>query len=148
MASKREPILARMAVLLASVAGLTTSGRNSPPPDDVALPAGIQFDGAENTYDADLLPGRPATAPVRVRLTVQWAILAADEPEDVGTDISTLHAAAIKAVLSDATLSGLAGTNGAVRYAGAETYLSEGRQRVSSLMLSFAVTYVLVPAQL
>jgi hypothetical protein len=51
-------------------------------------------------------------------------------------------------VLTDATLLGLAGPNGFIRYAGCATALAAGRSLEGEMSLAFAIRYVLRPTDL
>ena len=53
-----------------------------------------------------------------------------------------------KAVLTDAQLASLTGTNGRVRYVGCSTHLGHGRSMAGSMGVHFAFAYVLRPDQL
>ena len=57
-------------------------------------------------------------APNIVEMTPEVLILLGATPERVGTALNELRAKLVKAVLTDAQLAALAGTNGRVRYVG------------------------------
>jgi hypothetical protein len=54
----------------------------------------------------------------------------------------------VKAVLTDAQLLAIVGTNGRVRYAGCSTHLGHGRSMEGFMAVHFAIAYVLRPEQL
>ena len=75
-------------------------------------------------------------------------ILLGGTPERVGTALNEMRAKFVKAVLTDAQLATLAGTNGRVRYVGCSTHLGHGRSMEGSMGVHFAFAYVLRPDQL
>ncbi len=75
-------------------------------------------------------------------------ILLGAKPETVGSALNALRAKLIKAVLSDAQLIALAGSNGYARYAGCSTHLGHGRSMEGSMSVQFSFAYVLRPEQL
>ena len=81
-------------------------------------------------------------------MTPEVLILLGNTPQTVGTALNALRASLIKAVLTDAQLSALVGTNGRVRYAGCSTHLGHGRSMEGFMGVHFSFAYVLRPEQL
>ena len=75
-------------------------------------------------------------------------ILLGAKPEALGTAINILRARFVKAVLGDAELSSIVGTNGEIRYEGCATALARGRSMEGEMGVSFSFTYVLQPEEL
>ena len=65
-----------------------------------------------------------------------------------GTVINTLRVRFVKAVLGDAQLSLIVGSNGDLRYEGCATALARGRSMEGEMGVSFSFTYVLRPEEL
>ena len=81
-------------------------------------------------------------------MTPEVLILLGASPESVGPSLNELRAKLVKAVLTDAQLIALAGSNGRIRYAGCSTHLGHGRSMEGSMGVQFSFAYVLRPEQL
>lgn len=147
MADVRELVLARLVEIAEGVAGVVTARRNIKRPADDRLPAIVVLDADEAAEETDP-GGHPHRGPRRIAMSPETYILTAGKPEEVGPAINALRALWVKAVLTDATLASIIGTNGEIRYEGCATGLSWGREMIGDMGVSFSFHYVLQPAQL
>src|SRR5262252_1154664 len=133
MASRRENILARLAVIIANLPGIETADRNNDRASDSKLPAAVLFDGDEQSFENLRATG---LAPNVIDMTPTVVVSLGDVPENVGTVTNEWLALVQKAVLGDLIIDELAGgkmqtngrriPNGGARFVGATTSLQEG----------------------
>lgn len=147
MADKREQLLSRLLVVAQGLPGIAGAFRNKDEISDKARPAIVILDSDEAADDADP-PNRPSRSPRRVAMTPEIYLLLGAKPENVGTEINAFRARFIKAVLGDAELLAIVGTNGDIRYEGCATSLARGRNMEGEMGISFSFTYVLRPEDL
>lgn len=147
MSDKREQILARLLVVAKGVDGVAAAFRNKDEISDKQRPAVVILDADEAADDADPM-GRPVRAPRRIAMTPEIYILLGAKPEDLGTQINTLRAKLVKAILTDTELQTIVGSNGDIRYEGCATALARGRTMEGEMGVSFAFSYVLRPDDL
>ena len=147
MTDRREMILTRLLEIAVGVEGIVAAFRNRDEISEKQRPAIIILDADEAADDADP-SSRPSRAPRRVAMTPEIYILLGAKPEDLGTAINTLRARFVKAVLGDAQLSLIVGSNGDIRYEGCATALARGRSMEGEMGVSFSFTYVLRPEEL
>jgi hypothetical protein len=153
MPSRREAILARLAVVVASVSGLETAARNLDRLPDTKTPSAVMFDGDEEAFENLRATGG---APNAVTMTPSVVVSLGEVPENVGTVTNEWLAKVQKAVLFDSELEQLAGgrtavrriPNGGARYVASTNSLSEGRSAEVNLTVHFAITYPFNPAEL
>ena len=145
---RREQILQRLLEVAAAVPGVVTAVRNQDEISERRRPAVAIFDADEIVDEAAERQDHPGRAPNLVVMTPEVLILLGASPESVGTALNALRATLVKAVLTDAQLIALAGTNGRVRYAGCSTHLGHGRSMEGFMGVQFAFAYVLRPEQL
>ena len=150
MTDTREVILARLLVILGTIEGVAGSGatkavgRNI---DDVPAgwsdrrPAILLQDAVEEFFDAPPLDRRSAVQ--RMALRPVLTILAGADAKDVGALLNLFRARLIAAVLSDADLRTLVGTNGRVHYAGCERLPAGPESKEGRMEVTFVFTYVL-----
>lgn len=149
MADKREQILVRLVEVADGVSGVVFAGRNVGNIDDEDRPAIVIMDADEAADDSDPTGvSRGTGARRRVALTPEIYILLGDKPENIGTELNAFRAKLIKAVLTDASLQSIVGSNGGIRYEGCATALSRGRSMEGEMGVSFTFSYVLNPAEL
>ena len=91
--------------------------------------------------------GQPAR-PQLVVMTPELFVLAGKPAAEIGAELNAFRRRIVRRVLTDATLLGLAGPNGFVRYAGCATALAAGRSLEGEMSLSFAIRYVLRPMEM
>jgi hypothetical protein len=151
MIDTREDILARLVVLAGGLPYINLADRNNSDVTKEQLPAGIIFDGDEETDDVTdasmRLPARPTM--VRMSPIVEIAAMAAT----VGSDLSVLRRELIKAVLFDTEFNEIIvrtgrNGNGAIRYVGCQTDPTWMRTLYGQMRVQFMFRYVLNPADL
>ena len=147
MTDRREMILTRLLEIAVGVEGIVAAFRNKDEISERQRPAIVILDADEAADDADPA-SRPSRAPRRVAMTPEIYILLGAKPEDLGTAINRLRARFVKAVLGDAQLSLIVGSNGDIRYEGCATALARGRSMEGEMGVSFSFTYVLRPEEL
>lgn len=140
MMDTREAILKRLAVVAATTGA--TVRRMAVSLHASERPAIVINDGDESV---DLQKG--GSSPVVMTLRPQLVLIVQDG-DNPGTAINKLRAAAIKAVLTDATLTSIAGVNGLIKYLGCETGIARGETMEADMALNFEINYVLKPADL
>ena len=147
MTDRREMILTRLLEIAVGVEGIVAAFRNKDEISERQRPAIVILDADEAADDADPA-SRPSRAPRRVAMTPEIYILLGAKPEDLGTAINSLRARFVKAVLGDAPLSLIVGSNGDIRYEGCATALARGRSMEGEMGVSFSFTYALRPEEL
>lgn len=147
MTDRRELILVRLLDIAGGIEGIASAFRNRDEISEKQRPAIVILDADEAADDADPTT-RPARSPRRVAMTPEIYILLGAKPEDLGAAINRLRARFVKAVLIDAQLASIVGTNGDIRYEGCATALARGRSMEGEMGVSFSFTYVLRPEDL
>ena len=145
---KREAILVRLLAICRTVAGVAKVARNEQVADDWDFPAVIVLDADEQADEAAFGRNRPPRAPNLVTMTPELYVILGETPEAVGSELNRLRARILKAVLTDAELAAIVGTNGEIRYESCATGLARGRQMIGEMGLVFAFVYLLEPAKL
>jgi hypothetical protein len=145
---KREAILQRIVDVAMALPGIVTAVRNRDEISEHRRPAIAIFDADEVADETAERQDHAGRAPNIVAMTPEVLILLGTSPESVGTELNTLRAKLIKAVLTDAQLIALTGPNGRVRYAGCSTHLGHGRSMEGFMAVQFTFAYVLRPEQL
>jgi hypothetical protein len=145
---KREAILQRLVDVATSLPGVNNVVRNQDEISEHKRPAIAIFDADEAADERADQQGHPGRAPNIVEMTPEVLILLGTVPVRVGSALNVLRAALVKAVLTDAQLIALTGTNGRVRYAGCTTHLGHGRSMEASMGVHFSFAYVLRSDQL
>ncbi len=148
MTSKREDILARLAVVVADMDGVEFAGRNYDRIADTKTPSAITFDGDEDVFENLRATGGAVNV---VNMTPSVVISLGEVPENVGTVTSEWLLKVQRAVLLDAEIDGLSGgrtaarriPNGGARYIGCNTTLQEGRSAEVNLTVHFSIAYPL-----
>jgi len=148
MTDVREQIMVRLLVVVASVEGIVTAKRNVETQNEVSFPAVSVREGDEPEPPIEDQHGKPTTTHRRIVMTPQVIVHTAAKPESVGTDLNTLRARIIKAVLSDATLAGYTFNRRSIFYLGLVSDLAYGRDMIGRVALKFAFTYILDPNEL
>lgn len=143
MTDLREQILVQLVKVASRVRGVSGAYRNGVNLSETKLPCIVIHDGDEVADDND--PQRQASAPRRVMMTPDITLAVAAEQESVGTELNTLRARIVGAILSDATLIALTGTSpfGGIRYEGCSTELHQGRTIQGMMSIRFSFSYVL-----
>lgn len=149
MTDKREAILMRIVEIAKMVPGIVGVFRNTDEISDRQRPCILILDADEAADDGDPsgLSRRP-NALRRVGMTPELYVMLGAKPEQIGAELNGFRAAIMKAVLTDAALASLVGTNGDIRYEGCATALARGRMMEGEMGLSFTFSYVLRPDEL
>lgn len=145
---KREQILVRLVDIAATIPGINIAVRNQDELSERKRPAIAIFDADETADEASERQDHPGRVPNIVVMTPEVMILIGASPTAVGSSLNSLRAKLVKAVLTDAQLTALVGTNGRVRYAGCSTHQGHGRSMEGFMGVHFAFAYVLRPEQL
>ena len=145
---KREAILVRLVEIAEALPAIKTAVRNQDEISERARPAIVIFDADETADERANEQGHSGRVPNIIEMSPEALILLGGTPERVGSDLNDMRAKFVKAVLTDAQLIILVGTNGRVRYVGCSTHLGHGRSMEGSMGVHFAFSYVLRPEQL
>jgi hypothetical protein len=151
MADTRELIMARLVTLLGTLAGVDEVLRNQIVLDDEDGKTRriIILEGDETPADDEQGPKRrPAIAPRIIQMQPQILLSNFAGAGDVGSGLSAIRAAVIKAIAADAALIALTydGTGG--HYLGLSSDLAFAQAMSGETALKFRFTYVLRPAEL
>jgi hypothetical protein len=142
MTDKREQILQRIAAVAAGVSGVTAVFRNTESIGETRLPAIVILDGDEVADDRDMGRGRPGISPNIMVMRPELRVIVASATRDPGTVLNELRAAFVKAILEDATLISICGSNGGMRYEGCGSGFAAGRTLQGEMAVNIAFTYV------
>ena len=125
MPGTREEILARLVVIGTQVPASPAS-RNRIALSETARPAIMVLD-ADEAAEEEERASRPGHAPQLLVMTPELFVLAGKPAAEIGAELNAWRRRIVRRVLTDATLLGLAGPIGFVRYAGCATALAIGR---------------------
>jgi hypothetical protein len=148
MTDQRELIMVRLAEVV-NVTGVKTVSRNRIDFDDTQLPAVGVLEGDEEVAENPL--GRSARAsgrPYIVTATPQVFVRVGGISDNIGTDLNTLRAAIIKALLDDADLTAMSMDDGGMQYAGMQSMLHAARSMIGATAMVFVIKYLLYPDRL
>lgn len=148
MSDKRPLILARLAVVVSEVDGMTAVARNvlTLPPVE-RLPAGIVNDGDELANEDDPHGRVPSMTPRIIRMRPQVIVAVEAEPENLSAELNSICRNVILDVLADDELLALTINRAGIRYDGMETDLAMGRAMTGQASLMFTFTYRFNPQQ-
>jgi hypothetical protein len=143
----REPLLARIAVLLGQITLFEFVGRNLVVVDERRMPSCILYDGDEAAWD---VPQAVGARPGVIDLTPIIEITMQEPPDTVGTTINAMLIEVKKAILNDPTIDSLCAgtTNGGARYVACTTSLSPARLEAVKMQIHFTIGYPFIPNQL
>jgi hypothetical protein len=116
MADPREPILARLAVVCAAVTGVAAVVRNKRDVPGLARPAVIILDGAETRREMEEKRVRWSQVQIMDMSPTIRIIIRGDDGPESGALLSLFRGRLAYAVLNDATLRSLVGTNGDIQF--------------------------------
>lgn len=146
---RRESILARLLEIASDIEGIKRAWRHKGRLTEDARPAIVILDADETAEEeGNVSSSRPSDLSRRVVMTPEIYIMLGSSLEDVGTDINAMRAKFLKAVMLDAELREIVGTNGHFKYEGCATGLGEGRTMEGEMGVSISFTYVLKYAEL
>lgn len=147
MSSRREEILARLAVVLGDIADGLERGdfkRN-----DIEVQENkntiLLFDGDESTAQDLQGRDRPRHGPAVATMLPEIYIVLAKSAPLVGTALNTLYEQIITAIMYDEQLGTLTKDQDGIIYEGSQTALALGRAMVGEMGLNFAFRYVWKP---
>jgi hypothetical protein len=147
MRDVREEILVRLLAIAGAVPGVVTAARNRNNIAENERPAILILDADEAAEPNDPV-NRPANAPRRIGMTPEIYILLGAKPDNVGASINGLRQRFLGAVMHDAELGQIIGTNGRIRYEGCATGLTLGRKIEAEMGVSMTFSYFLIPSDL
>jgi hypothetical protein len=151
MTDKREQILARLFTVLQAIPGIEQHVRNRGELPDEKRPAITMLDADEIADERPFAQGRITAFANRMIMTPEIYVALKDQKPDnltAGQLLNGFRVAIIKAVMTDAELKDLVGSNGEIRYEGCVTDLARGRTMAGEILIRFAFVYVLNPSQL
>lgn len=139
--------------ILGAVEGVQAVERNFIRPDEELLPAVVLFDGDEAIADVpNAERWKDASAPYLMTMRPEIYVRSAYDYRRVGTEMNTLRARIHKALTTDSQLTAHVGAgrggNGRIMLERVETGLGVGRTMEGEMILRYAFTYILSPADL
>lgn len=151
---KSELLLAR---LFAVLSGITFASPNTATyyrnrgelPKEKRRPAIVLLDGSEDANNIPIPTGRQLNGPVPLIVTLLPQVFVLPEPprdvknDGIAEDMRIMRGKVIKAVMTDAELRNLCGSNGRVEYRGLITDMQTGSTLKGEMQFNFALTYVL-----
>jgi hypothetical protein len=138
----REEILGRLILVATAVTGIVSVERNRLDVPGLRRPAIILHDGAEELIDVP--PKERQSRIARMTLAPALTIFARiDEVTPAGPLLSGYRSKLVQGVLSDQTLLGLVGTNGAINYHGCLVQPPMPDSREPRMDVTFHFNYVL-----
>lgn len=153
--SNREPILARLLVIMGAVTGFETRKRNVGLQDNDKRDCVVLLDGDETDITPGSNKGRAGLMrPQQIRMSPELFVVIKetrpdnDVPTNVGTLLNAHRDDLIKAISTDAQLATLLGSNGKVTYNGCATDLKSGSALSGTIRLDFTFEYWLIPSAL
>lgn len=144
---RRELVLARLLVVSEGVEGVVTAQRNKRLLVDAKRPAIVFFDADEDAMEEDGGGAKPGNAPNLVTMTPEIFLMLGTVPENVGSEINAFRLLFLKAVLFDADLKTIMGSNGRIKYNGCATGLSQGRNMEAEMGVMISFTYPFMPSE-
>lgn len=148
MADVREAVLVRLLAIAADIDGVVKTGRNVLDVTGKSRPAIIILDGSEEEDEGNAGRARPPNSPNLMHMIPDIQLLHGAAAEEIGPAINGLRAKTIKAILTDAELRQIVGSNGEIRYQGCSTDLEKGQSMEGEMHLHFIFRYRLAPAEL
>jgi hypothetical protein len=161
MTDRREALLNQLVTIAAAQPLISLAGRNYFDPPDKLLPAAMVFEGDEEIDERDQSLGRSGQIPNRVHMVPYIMVTAMAPPgnivqvggtniwaDNLGPKLSAIRVGLVKAVLTDATLASIYGTNGRVLYKGMASEIVPGRSTIGRVSLNFQITYPLKSTEL
>lgn len=147
MISNREPIMARLHVLMGTVESAQDVERNQTINDDEESRARriTVMEGDEILAEQEPLKRRPATVPRVYYMDAQVELNTVAGADDIGTDLNTVLDEIVDKIATDAELTALTydGTGGV--YLGMESDLGAARAMAGTYALKFRFAYVRRP---
>ena len=142
MADTRELILARLVTVCGAVEGVQAVGRNRLDVAGLARPAVIVQDAIEQLRDMPVGARYGETA--RMELSPGITVVVRGGPADIGGLLSLYRSRVVAAVLRDAELKTLTGSNGGIRYEGCLVAAPDAEAKEFRLDITLVFTYLFV----
>jgi len=140
LADPREAILNRLVAVCAAVSGIQAAVRNRLDAAALRRPAAIVHDGAEQLLDAP--QGERRSRLQRMELSPGiTVVIRGDDGGEAGTLMTLYRSRVVYAVLNDAELQGLVGSNGGIRYESATVALPDAEAREYRITVELVFTY-------
>lgn len=146
MADTREAILSRLVTVCGAVEGVQAAGRNRLDVAGLARPAVIVQDAIEQMRDMPM--GARYSETARMELSPGVTVVVRGGPADIGGLLSLYRSRVVAAVLRDAELKALTGTNGGIRYEGCLVAPPDAEGKEYRLDITLVFTYLFVLADL
>ena len=144
---KREDVLVRLLAICRTIVEVQVVERNKDIASDWNLPAISLWDGDEDAAD-DFDPGHPPRTPLLMVMVPDLVVRLGDTPAGVGTELNKMRARILKAILTDAELKTIVGSNGQIRYDSGAPSLARGREILGEMAMVFRIVYALNPSEL
>jgi len=140
LADPREALLNRVVAVCAAVPGIQASVRNRLDAAALRRPASIVHDGAEQLLDAP--QGERRSRLQRMELSPSiTVVIRGDDGAEAGALMTLYRSRIVFAILNDAELLGLVGSNGGIRYESAIVALPDAEAREYRITLEIVFTY-------
>lgn len=152
MIDRRAQILDRLAAIIDGIASVNHAGfyRNRGDLSNAMRPFLTLHDGSE-ALARDILPGSKAAFPLGLELSPEISYtprLQLPLNETISADVHSLRMQLLAAVLTDATLLNIVGTNGKITLRAIETDLSIGKRMTGEMVFRFTFSYPLFLSEL
>jgi hypothetical protein len=152
MTDRREQVLTAILAALKEVSGVQSVIRNRGALLADMRPAVVLLDGDENSRDPPPQGrGQLSLSPNLIDLTPEiYVVMDTRLPqnEGIGEDMNALRVLILTALMSNAALIAVLGSNGDIKYDGCETDMASGRSMEGQMHLRLTFTYVLRPSEL
>ena len=145
MLDRREALIARILAVLQTVDGIVVATRNIRHTNLEVMPAAIVFDADEHLAESpDSGLWVPPRTPQMMTMRPEIYVMVAGKPSEVGALLNGLRASIFSAMVQDADIQSLVGTNGRIILDLVQTALAPGRQMSGEMKIVFAITYPVI----
>ena len=145
---RREEILARLVEIARELPAAPKVYRNRLKLTALLRPAIVILDGDEEGAAGAFALGRPSNTPSIMQVKPMVCLMAGDNAETIGSDVSALRLPLVKAVLLDDVLQEITTNIGGVQYQGCSLDLGQGQTTEGTLILVFELHYPLLTAEM
>jgi hypothetical protein len=136
---RRERILVRLLAIAIGITGVTRAVRSR-----TNISPGLGATIVIWNGDEEVVLQKPGRGPKIVEMTPVFRVMVEAGADDVGTIQNRLRRRLLRAILDDAALQALVGTNGEIRYDGLQNSLERGLMVEGEDWLSFVFRYPLL----
>lgn len=147
---RREEILVRLVEICdGGIDGIKKAWRNRSGLSEYERPC-IRVNDGDEAASENVTPGAEHRGGGGHVFTMQpvIGIMLGAAPEDIGSELNAMRVKVIKAIRSDAGLLSICGRNGRIRYVGLINEIQAARAAEGEMLLQFAISYPLLPAEL